>query len=106
VANHGRVALDYVNGNRRRIDLIVLDLHLPDMEGGDLIQALRLRSATSQIPMIAIAKSLSSSDAERRRILDLGATRFLARPFEIADLVREIQHMLPDRTESPVEETG
>ena len=106
VTKQGRAALDYVNGNRRRIDLIALDLHMPDIEGGDLIQALRLRSTTNQIPVIAIAKSPNRSDAERQRILDLGATLFLSRPFEIADLVREIQQMLPDPTEALVEETG
>jgi PAS domain S-box-containing protein len=106
VAKHGRDALDYVNGSQRPIKLIALDLRLPDMEGGDLIQALRIRSSTSQIPVVAIAKSPNNSDAERQRILDLGATRIVARPFEVADLVREIEQTLPNPAELPVEETG
>jgi CheY-like chemotaxis protein len=106
VIQQGRAALDYVNGNRRRIDLIALDLRLSDIEGGDLIQAFRLRSATNQIPVIAIAKGTSSSDTERQHILERGATRFLPRPFEIADLVREIEQTLPDHSELFVEETG
>jgi PAS domain S-box-containing protein len=110
VSKRGRAALDYVNGNRRRIDVIALDLHLPDMDGGDLIQALRLRSASSDIPVIAISKGTGSSDAERQHILDLGAARFLPRPFTVAELATEIRLALPDRVESSedssVEETG
>ena len=76
------------------------------MEGGDLLQALRLRLAPERVSVIAIAKSPDSSDVEHQRLLDLGATRVLSRPFEIADLVRAIEETLPDRMESLVEETG
>jgi CheY-like chemotaxis protein/two-component sensor histidine kinase len=105
VAKRGSAALDYVSGNRRRIDLIALDLHLPDMEGGDLLKALQARMAARQIPVIAIAKNASCSDQERRRLLELGVVRLLVRPFEIADLVREIAQALPDGEKASLKET-
>jgi PAS domain S-box-containing protein len=108
VLKRGRAALDYVNGNRRRIDLIALDMELPDMDGRDLLRALQAGSAVHRIPVIAIAKDSPGSEVERKRILDLGAVRLLARPFQVADLVGEIEQVLSDRTDlqPSVEEAG
>jgi CheY-like chemotaxis protein len=105
VAKRGSAALDYVNGNWRRIDLIALDLRLPDMEGADLLRALGVKSAARQIPVIAIAKNSDCPEAERRRILDLGVARLLIRPFEVADLVREIEQTLSEGCQVSVKET-
>ncbi len=106
VSKRGRDALDYVNSNRRRIDLIALDLHLPDMDGQDLIKTLRSKSATSDVPVIAIARDPRNSAAERRQVLDLGVARYLNRPVEIADLVSDIEQILPDQSEPSGEEIG
>ena len=58
--------------------------------------------------VIAIAENSHSSDAERRRILDLGAVRLLSGPFAVADFVDEIEQVLSERTrlKPAVEETG
>jgi two-component system sensor histidine kinase ChiS len=114
VSKRVRDALDYVHGMpithdvpmTRRIDLIALDLRLPDMNGGDLIKALQGGSATRDIPIVAIASGQhpsersGNSDVERQHVLDLGAVRFLDRPFEIVDLASEIQLALPNSVES------
>lgn len=64
------------------IDLVVLDLRLPDMDGKEVIEALR---KTSTVPIIV----LSAHDQEMERILalDLGADDFVPKPFGIGELL-------------------
>ena len=92
----------------KKPDLIIVDLQLPDMDGRDLLRALQVGSVSDQIPVIVMAQNSHSSDAERRRILELGAARLLSRPFEVTDLVGEIERVLSARAEAEltVEETG
>lgn len=64
------------------VDLVVLDLRLPDMDGKEVIEALR---KTSTVPIIV----LSAHDQEMERILalDLGADDFVPKPFGIGELL-------------------
>lgn len=60
-------------------ELFVIDGHLPDGEGLELVRRIRLQSTTTHVPIIAI-----SSDAEiGRRIsfVQLGATEFIGKPY-------------------------
>jgi two-component system KDP operon response regulator KdpE len=67
-------------------DAILLDLSLPDMDGNDLIKALR---GQSDLPILVV----SGRTAERHRItcLDLGADDFIAKPFLPGELLARIR---------------
>jgi DNA-binding response OmpR family regulator len=69
-------------GARGGVDLIVLDLRLPDGVGLELCRELRARSAT--IPILIL--TASSQVALRVQGLDAGADDFLAKPFAVAEL--------------------
>lgn len=84
---HQVVAVDTVQGARdalRRgsIDMIVLDLALPDASGIDL--CCELRAARSALPVLMLTAHAEVS--ERVRALDAGADDFLAKPFAVAEL--------------------
>jgi signal transduction histidine kinase/ActR/RegA family two-component response regulator/putative methionine-R-sulfoxide reductase with GAF domain len=104
VARQGRAALQYVEESENRIDLIALDLHLPDMDGYDLIGRLKAESATRDVPVIAIARGSVDTAGERQRTLELGVVQFLNKPLKVPELVAAIQRALPERAEVPVEE--
>ena len=90
----------------RAADLIVLDLGLPDMDGLDVIRA--IRDGGSAVPIIV----LSSRDDERSKIaaLDLGADDFVTKPFGIDELFARIRaaqrHRLQEQGERPVFRSG
>lgn len=67
-------------------DLILLDLNLPDMDGIDVIRAIREHSST---PIIV----LSARGAERDRVaaLDAGADDYLSKPFGIEELLARVR---------------
>lgn len=67
-------------------DLVLLDLGLPDMDGLDVIRAIRLRAST---PIVV----LSAREAERDKVaaLDLGADDYLTKPFGVNELLARVR---------------
>ena len=87
---------------RVRPELVLLDLGLPDMDGLDVIRAIRKRANT---PIVV----LSSREAERDKVtaLDLGADDYLTKPFGINELLARVRVALrhtahPDSGTEPV----
>ncbi|MFG2166894.1 response regulator transcription factor [Micromonospora chersina] len=64
-----------------RPDLVVLDLGLPDLDGGELLRMLR---AVSSVPVIVA--TARDDEAEIVRMLDAGADDYLVKPFTAAQL--------------------
>jgi two-component system KDP operon response regulator KdpE len=71
---------------RVRPDLVLLDLGLPDMDGLEVIRAIRARAAT---PIVV----LSAREAERDKVaaLDLGADDYLTKPFGVNELLARVR---------------
>ena len=66
----------------RQLDLIVLDLNLPDMDGASIVERVR---AWSTIPIIVL--SVRASDEEKVRLLEAGADDYVVKPFSMAELL-------------------
>src|SRR5262245_44910470 len=64
------------------VDLIVLDLGLPDMDGAAVVERLR---SWSQVPIIVL--SVRSKEDEKVRLLELGADDYVVKPFGMAELL-------------------
>jgi two-component system KDP operon response regulator KdpE len=71
-------------------DLMLLDIVMPGMDGFQVLEKLR---AFSRLPVIAF----SAKSENGPRALELGADAFLAKPFDVDDLVRRTQRMLDDQ---------
>ena len=72
-------------------DLILLDMSLPKLSGWDLIA--RLRSEQINVPVIALTAHAMRDD--RERALALGCTDYLAKPFEIDELLDVLERHTP-----------
>ena len=103
-AGSGRAALDLLE--RDDVNLLVLDLGLPDMDGLDII--IRLRATNSMIPIVV----LSSRGEERSKVeaLELGADDYLVKPFGMDELIARVRvaqrHQLMREGERPVFHVG
>lgn len=86
----GREALDAVR--REKPDLLILDLGLPDLDGLEVIKAVREKS---QLPIVV----LSSRGDERGKVsaLDLGADDYVTKPFGVNELMARIRAALRHR---------
>lgn len=70
----------------RPIDLVILDLGLPDMDGSEVLE--RIRSSSS-VPLIVL--SVRSSEAEKVHLLELGADDYVVKPFGMAELLARVR---------------
>jgi CheY-like chemotaxis protein len=64
-----------------RPDVILLDVHLPDLSGLDVMNQLKRRAETKDIPVIIV--SADASPGQSKRLLAAGAWRSLTKPLDI-----------------------
>ncbi len=78
-------------------DLVLLDLHLPDIPGEEVLRLLRDDPATHDISVIVLNTARDSGTG--RRLLDLGAEAYLARPIDIAAFLAAVDRVLVGRVD-------
>jgi two-component system KDP operon response regulator KdpE len=82
-------------------DLVILDLGLPDMNGTEVIRAIR---GTSPVPIIVL--SVRNDERGKVEALDLGADDYITKPFGMEELVARIRtalrHRFQEKGETPV----
>jgi DNA-binding response OmpR family regulator len=93
-ASSGKEARDYLEKDQV-IDLIILDLILPDVNGYDLYRTFRNHPSTSQIPIVMLTQRDSMPEEYYGRML--GAEAYLKKPFRETVLLQELQRLLPLR---------
>jgi CheY-like chemotaxis protein len=111
VSRYGHAALNYVREAGHPVDLIVVDLHLPDMSGEELVSQLKSELRVAHLPLVAVATSVESRRVERPRVLALGAARYVNKPIQVPELVAEMERALaesatlaePDAAAKPAE---
>lgn len=90
VVNHverGQHALDTINTEPP--DIVILDLGLPDMDGIEVLRKLRQKNA--ELPVLLLTARVSIED--RVRGLDTGADDYLAKPFDMPELLARLRVM-------------
>ncbi|HWA84281.1 MAG TPA: ATP-binding protein, partial [Fimbriimonadaceae bacterium] len=90
VAQQGRMGVDLALEHHP--DVILLDLHLPDMPGDQVLSAIHAHSLLSRIPVIVL-----SADATARQMTALrqaGAFDYVTKPFQLRELIETITSAL------------
>lgn len=77
---------------RDRVDLIITDINMPDINGLELISYVRNNPNYRTIPLFII--STESSENDRLRGMELGANEYLVKPFHPEELQRLIERYL------------
>ncbi len=90
IASHGKEALAFLEKHNESIDLILMDVSMPEMDG---ITATRLiRDKGMSIPIIALTAHALESD--RDKCLDAGMDSFISKPVRKQDIYEAIQMLL------------
>ena len=87
----GEDALRFLDGGRRP-DLILLDIHMPEMDGFETLRRIRADAQTAAIPVVFLTAD-EGSDAETRG-LEAGAMDFIKKPFVPEVLLTRVRHMI------------
>ena len=66
--------------------LVILDLHLPDISGEEVLKRLNAEPDTRDIPVIVLTADVTKGTAERLR--QLGARDFLSKPLDVQRFLR------------------
>lgn len=80
-------------------DLIISDLHMPSLDGIELLENIQTSGILRHIPVIIL--SGSEDPEKRRKCLALGASSYLIKPFEPQLLIGEIENTFK-RLEKPL----
>jgi two-component system KDP operon response regulator KdpE len=80
----------------RKVDLVILDLGLPDMDGQDAISAIR---ETSKVAIVVL--SVRAQEVDKVEALDRGADDYIVKPFGIAELMARVRAALRQRGDEP-----
>lgn len=70
----------------RPVDIVIVDLGLPDMDGAEVVERIR---AWSTVPIIVL--SVRSAEAQKVRLLELGADDYVVKPFGMAELLARVR---------------
>ena len=76
----------------RKPDLILMDIHLPGMNGIEALKLLRADAATAAIPVIAVTASVMPQD--RNQITEAGFNAYVAKPINIKEFLDAVREML------------
>ena len=90
-ADSGREALAWVEGGEP-VDLVLLDVMMPDLDGFEVCRRLKANAAVRDIPVIFLTTLQSADDEERG--LSLGAEDFIHKPFSPAVVIARVRNHL------------
>jgi CheY-like chemotaxis protein len=89
-AIQGRMGLDLAREHHP--DLIVVDVHLPDIPGDHVIRSLRNGPATARTPVIVT--SADATPKQRKRLIAAGATEYLSKPLNVKRFLAAVDEAL------------
>lgn len=92
-AHTGQLAIELAQVHP--IDLVVVDMQLPDLSGIQVIQGLRALPDWGDVPVMAL--SASATEADVRRALNVGFFKYLSKPIKISEFLGALTEALAGR---------
>jgi len=74
------------------VDLILLDINLPDIDGYEVARRIRTstNTALANIPIIVVTANAMKGDA--KKALDAGCNLYMSKPINIQELLEKVEH--------------
>ncbi len=85
-AYDGASALTFLEPGKDKIDMILLDIRMPIMDGKEMLGHIRQNKALDDIPVLIISVDKSNE----KQLREMGANDFILKPFNIDDLAAKI----------------
>ena len=96
LAEDGMEAIKYANSNKP-LDLIVLDIMMPKMDGYEVIKEVRTSKDMKQVPIIFLTAKAQKKDILKG--IEVGANDYVVKPYKFVDLQRKIEKLISQQQE-------
>jgi two-component system cell cycle response regulator len=100
-ATNGLESLDVIA--KEQVDLMILDVMLPGIDGFEVCHRLRASPKTVNIPVIMA--SAKARDEDRAAALRVGADAYFTKPLGISELIASVEKLIVNGRDIPVRET-
>ena len=77
---------------QHRPDLVLLDLHLPDLDGEEVLRRLQADPRTTGLPVVVVSADVTPGQVER--LLAAGATEYLTKPLDVPRFLEVVERVL------------
>jgi two-component system cell cycle response regulator DivK len=84
----GKSAIETVENNYNKIDLILMDLQLPDMNGLEVIQKIKTTPESKNIPIIVVSAHAMESDIKKCH--EAGCLDYITKPINVQEFINKI----------------
>jgi len=91
-AGDGKEGMEVIEREEGRIDLILLDWHMPVMSGIEMLEALKSDDRYRHIPISMVTVEVEREEIQKA--IDMGATNYLIKPFSQENLIGKIMEGL------------
>lgn len=85
IANNGAEAVALVNNPESKIDIVLMDIMMPEMDGNEAIQEIRKLTKNKSLPIIAVTAKAMKGDREKS--IKIGASDYISKPIDIDKLI-------------------
>lgn len=89
IANNGLEAVQLVENPEKKIDIVLMDIMMPEMDGYEAIQEIRKNKKHNNLPIIAVTAKAMKGDREKS--IELGANDYVSKPIDLDRLVSLMQ---------------
>ena len=90
-----KAAIESVEKNYDKLDLILMDLQLPDMGGLEVIEIIKNKPESQNIPIIVVSAHAMEADIKKCR--EAGCIDYITKPINIQDFINRINLFFSDK---------
>lgn len=98
LADDGQDAVEWLRANSGRIDVVLMDIQMPVMDGYEATRQIREDLGLTSLPVIALTAGAFKN--QQAAALAAGMNGFIAKPFDVDDLIRQLQQYVIHRHEN------
>ncbi|MCD2164119.1 response regulator [Comamonas koreensis] len=93
IARNGREALEVLDREDHGVDLVLMDIMMPEMDGYTAMREIRGRAPLKRLPIIALTAKAMKDDQEK--CLAAGANDYIAKPLDVEKLLSLVRVWMP-----------
>jgi CheY-like chemotaxis protein len=96
----GLAALGQVRASSQRLDIVLMDVQMPTLDGNEATRRIRADLQLKKLPIVAL--TAGALVAERQRALEAGMNDFISKPFDPQALIRKVRRLVEEARGEPI----